>query len=91
MKRRKEQVPKKPSEGSPCARAKMLNAIALNIPLKTSSLPPNERRYVQGVHKVLIRYWHFQISKEQAQAEQRLWQISCLQAAGGDIGREGFR
>lgn len=79
MKRRKEQIPKDPPEDSPCARAKVLNAIAQNIPLKISSLPQNERRYVQGVHKVLIRYWHFQISKEQAQAEQRLWQISCLQ------------
>jgi len=89
MRCKKDQLPKEPPAGSPCARAKALNTIAEQIPLQITSLPQNERKYVQAIHKVLIRYWHLQISKDEAQAVQRLWQISCPQTPGGDFGREG--
>lgn len=67
---------------SPNARAKALNQIAKTIPLKVNGLPKNERLYAQQTHKLLIKYWHKQLSKDEFQAWQ-VW-LSCNQLAIGE-------
>ncbi|MCI2161195.1 MAG: hypothetical protein LKK39_04670 [Oscillospiraceae bacterium] len=67
---------------SPNGRAKALNQIAKTIPLKVDGLPENERLYAQQIHKLLIKYWHKQLSKDEFQAWQ-VW-LSCNQLAIGE-------
>lgn len=78
MKRNKKvDKPKVIPPDSPNGRAITLNQLAKTIPLRLNGLPQNERRYVQQIHKLLIKYWHRQLSKEEFQAWQRL--LACNQ------------
>jgi len=69
--------PKTISSDSPNGKAIMLNQLAKTIPLQLDGLPQNERRYIQQIHKLLIKYWHRQLSKEEFQTWQR-W-LACNQ------------
>jgi len=69
--------PKAIPPDSPNGKAIALNLLAKTIPLQLDGLPQNERRYVQQVHKLLIKYWHRQLSREEFQAWQR-W-LACNQ------------
>ena len=78
MSRQKRPVePKAIPPDSPNGKAIALNLLAKTIPLQLDGLPQNERRYVQQVHKLLIKYWHRQLSREEFQAWQR-W-LACNQ------------
>ncbi len=78
MSRQKRPVePKAIPPDSPNGKAIALNLLAKTIPLQLDGLPQNERRYIQQMHKLLIKYWHRQLSREEFQAWQR-W-LACNQ------------
>jgi hypothetical protein len=64
---------------SPNGRAKTLNQLAQLESPNLNKLSENEQKYVTAVHDILQRYRRREICADQAKAEQRLWQISCLQ------------
>lgn len=65
--------------GSPNGRAKALNRLAQFEFPDLNKLSEDEQKYVTAVHDILQRYQRHEICADQAKAEQRLWQISCLQ------------
>lgn len=70
-----------PPFDSPKGKALVLQQLALETPLRLNNLSNNnEKRYVQNIHKVLVKYWHRRISKEEAQAWQRFLSYNMLGA-----------
>lgn len=76
MRKKKVKTPLPPPHG-PNQRAQELNHIACQKVLPT--LPDNELAYVNGIRWTLRRYQRNEICANQAQAEQRMWQIAYLQ------------
>ena len=74
----KRKLTKPPPPGSPNAIAAGLNKKAMETPADVQGLPGNQAGYVKSVHWVLIRYWHREISIDQAQAERVLFQVKWL-------------
>lgn len=75
----KRKSPKPPPPGSPNVTAAELNKRAIETPVDIQGLPNNQAKYVEGVHWILIRYWHREISIDQAQVERILFQVKWLQ------------
>ena len=69
-----------PPSDSPKGKALVLQQLALETPLRLDSLSDNEKRYVQNIHKVLVKYWYRRISKGEAQAWQRFLSYNMLGA-----------
>ena len=74
----KRKLTKPPPPGSPNAIAAGLNKKAMETPADIQGLPYNQAGYVKGVHWLLVRYWHREISIDQAQAERVLFQVKWL-------------
>lgn len=61
-----------PLEESPLSRKKRFHELAVHTPPLLEALTNfDEIWYVSQIHKVLIRYWHHQMSAEEAGAWQR--------------------
>ncbi len=72
----KKKIVSPPPHG-PNQRAAKLNHIACQKELPV--LAENELAYVNGIRWTLRRYQRHEICANQAQAEQRLWQVRYLQ------------
>lgn len=70
---KKQEVKKEPPPDSPLGRAKRLDALAARSPNPDlKSLPYNEARYTAIMHRLLLRYWHRDISRDELLASRRM-------------------
>lgn len=70
---KKQAVKKEPPPASPLGKAKRLDALAARSPLPDlTALPDNEARYAAMMHRLLLRYWHRTLSRDELLASRRM-------------------